>query len=162
MIEPGQSEHTEREHFFRSVRVVASLTMLSRVLGMVRVIAFASLGANRMTSAFLLAFKIPNLFRRLFGEGALTAAFVPVFTETAETSGLDKARRLLANALGLLALTVAGVVVAVWAGLWIWATFFPGEWDRQLLIRLLSLMLPFTLTTCLLALGSAALNCRGR
>ncbi len=153
--------HREREGFFSKVKGVAGLTLISRVLGMWRDIAIASLGATRMTSAFVLAFQVPNLFRRLFGEGALSAAFVPVFSETAELGGPEKARRLFANALGLLAVVLAGVVVLAWAGLVLWATLWPGAWDRQLLVRLLGLTMPFTFTICLLALGSAALNCRG-
>jgi len=160
--QPPQDQHAERERFFGATRVVAGLTMLSRVFGMVRDMAITSLGASRMTSAFVLAFKIPNLFRRLFGEGALSAAFVPVFSETDETGGFEKARRLFANALGLLAVTTSAIVVAIWLALLVWGGVFPGQPDRQLLLRLLGLMLPFTVTTCLLALGSAALNCKGR
>ncbi|HET6430326.1 MAG TPA: murein biosynthesis integral membrane protein MurJ [Phycisphaerae bacterium] len=168
MSESTDRDRHEQEHFFSAAKVVAALTVCSRVLGMLRDIAIASLGANRTTSAFWLAFTIPNLFRRLFGEGALSAAFVPVFSETAESEGLGKARKLFANALALLAVTTAAIIVAVWAGLAIWALL--GHWrvitplwpDQQLLIRLLAIMLPFTVTTCLLALGAAALNCRGR
>ena len=161
-MDAASRQQAEREGFFNKVKIVAGLTLLSRVLGMLRDIAITSLGASRTTSAFVLAFKIPNLFRRLFGEGALSAAFVPVFSETAEKSGFERAARLFANALGLLAVTISSVVVALWLGLLVWGALFPGQWDRQLLLRLLSLMLPFTITTCLLALGSAALNCRGR
>ena len=60
-----------------------------------------SLGATRYNDAFGLAFKIPNLFRRLFGEGALASAFVPVFTEVHEKEGAEKARLLLANAMAI-------------------------------------------------------------
>jgi len=166
--EPTDRDRREQEHFFSAAKLVAGLTVCSRVLGMLRDIAIASLGASRTTSAFWLAFTVPNLFRRLFGEGALSAAFVPVFSETAESEGLDKARRLFANALGLLALVTSAIVLAIWAGLAGWAALShcgmlaPLRWDQQLLITLLAIMLPFTLTTCVLALGAAALNCRGR
>jgi len=158
----SENAHREREGFFRAAKVIASLTLTSRVFGMVRDMAIASLGASRATGAFVLAQKIPNLFRRLFGEGALAAAFVPVFTETSETDGLDRAMRLFANALGLVSVCLVVLTVLVELGLLAWGYFWPGGWDRQLLVGLLSIMLPFVVTVCLLALGSAALNCRGR
>lgn len=155
------AEHTERAHFFGAAKLIAGVTLLSRVLGMVRDMAIASLGTTRLNDAFVLAFTIPNYFRRLFGEGALSAAFVPVFSETAEKQGLAAARGLLANAMGLLALLLAGLVVAIWTALAAWSYLDPGGPDRQLLLGLLAVMLPFAFTTCMLALGSAALNCRG-
>jgi len=97
----GREEHPrgERERFFGAAKLVASLTMLSRVLGMVRDMAIWAFGATRATDAFWTAFSVPNLFRRLFGEGALSAAFVPVFTEVAERDGWDRARAVLALSL---------------------------------------------------------------
>ncbi len=158
-----QTEHKEREHFFGAAKVVAGLTVLSRIAGMLRAMAIASLGANAWTDAFAFAFKIPNLFRRLFAEGALSSAFVPVLTETMESGpdGPARGSRLLANAMGLLALLLLGLLVITSAGLWAWGHFWPGEADRELLILLTLIMLPFMVTICLLALGSAALNCRG-
>ena len=153
--------HHERERFFGAAKLMAALTVVSRVLGMVRDMAITSLGASRLTSAFVLAFKIPNLFRRLFGEGALSAAFVPVFTETAEKSGFEKARSLFANALGLLAVILLAMVIIAGCVLFLWGTFLPGHWDRQFLLQLTGVMLPFVFTICMLALGSAALQCRG-
>ncbi|HUT61125.1 MAG TPA: murein biosynthesis integral membrane protein MurJ [Phycisphaerae bacterium] len=155
-------DHKEREHFFSAAKRVAALTLGSRVLGMVRDMAITSLGATRATGAFVMAFQIPNLFRRLFGEGALAGAFVPVFTETQEASGFQRAARLFANALGLLAVFLLALMLLVQAGLLGWAGLWPGEWDRRLLVGLLVVMMPFMVTVCLLALCSAALNCRGR
>ncbi|MFW5839236.1 MAG: murein biosynthesis integral membrane protein MurJ [Planctomycetota bacterium] len=144
--------------------MVAGLTMLSRVLGLVRDHMIMRLGAGRATDSFWAAFSIPNLFRRLFGEGALSAAFVPVFTEVLETEGLDRARVVLANAAGLLALVLAGILVLVELGLGVWllAAGNSAEWDRLLLVKLIAIVMPFMLTICLLALASAALQCRGR
>jgi putative peptidoglycan lipid II flippase len=155
------NEHREREHFFGAAKVVAGITVLSRVLGMLREMAIVWLGARWQNDAFQFAFAIPNLFRRLFGEGALSAAFVPVFTETAETSSHDRASRLLANALGLLAVFLLGLMILIQAGLLAWELALGGRPDRRLLVTLASIMLPFMVTVCLLALGSAALNCRG-
>jgi len=159
MAQPGA--HHEREHFFGKLKTVAALTVLSRVLGMIRDIAVASLGATRATGAFVMAFQIPNLFRRLFGEGALAAAFVPTFTETAERDGFAKAARLFANAFALLGAFLLLLASLAAAAILVWGVFFPGPWDRQLLLRLTLLMLPFLVTICLLALAAAALNCRG-
>jgi len=151
----------EREHFFGAAKTVAAVTMLSRVLGLARDVAIVAFGATRATDTFWTAFRVPNVFRRLFGEGALSAAFVPIFTETAETKGWDRARTVLANCFALLSLLLAALVVLIeliLAGLLIFA---PGQWDRTLLIQLVMIVLPFMITICLLALGSAALNCRG-
>ncbi len=91
----------------------------------------------------------------------MSAAFVPVFTDVAEAKGWDKARAVLANAAGLLAVILAALLVLLELGLLAWLTFAPGGWDRMLLLQLVVIVLPFMFTICLLALGSAALNCRG-
>ena len=153
--------HREEEHFFGAAKVIAGITVLSRILGLVRDILIVSFGANRATDSFWTAFRVPNVFRRLFGEGALSAAFVPVFTEVAERQGWDKARSILANCFGLLALLLAGIVVIVELVLAGFLIFAPGPWDRMLLIQLTMLVVPFMITICLLALGSAAMNCKG-
>jgi len=155
-------EQNEREHFFGAAKIIAALTLASRVLGMLRDMAIASFGSNRSTAAFIVAFQIPNLFRRLFGEGALAGAFVPVFTDTAESHGQQTASRLLANCMGLLAVAMLVLMAVVQIGLVVWVSFWPGQWDRRLLVGLTTVMLPFMVTICLLALASAGLNCRGR
>ncbi len=152
--------HREREHFFSAAKVVAGITLISRVFGLFRDMGITSLGANRSTDAYGLAFQIPNLFRRLFGEGALSSAFVPVFTDTAEKSGFEKASRLLANAMALLAVFLTAVMLVVEIG-FVVVALLPGPEDRKLLMTLATIMFPYMVTVCLLALGSAALNCRG-
>jgi len=160
MNEQARKEHHEREHFFNAAKLVAFITMISRVFGLLRDMGITSLGANRLTDAFGLAFQIPNLFRRLFGEGALSSAFVPVFTDTAEKDGFEKASKLLANAMALLAVFLLAVMVVVEIGFVI-AALLPGPADRQFLMTLATIMFPYMVTVCMLALGSAALNCRG-
>ena len=171
MSDKAQQEHHEREGFFRAAKLTAAVTLLSRLFGMVRDMAIASLGATTETSVFVAAYRIPNLFRRLFGEGALSGAFVPVFTETAEREGQESANRLFANAHGLLAAFLTGVMLVIQLALvawwWLQASHAqangtpPWPWDRQLLVMLTVVMLPFMPAICVLALGSAALNCRG-
>ena len=83
----------------KSSGAMAAATMTSRLLGMVRVMAYASfMGIGWVTDAFVLAFMVPNLFRRLLGEGALTAAFIPVFKEKEKLAGEPEMLRA-ANAL---------------------------------------------------------------
>ena len=154
-------QHDEKERFFGAARVVAGLTVVSRMLGLVRDMAIFALGATTATDVFWTAFSVPNLFRRLFGEGALSAAFVPVFTEVSRTDGWERARLVLANVMGWLAVILAGLLIAGELGLGLWRAIAPGPWDRQLLLQLLQIVLPFMVTVCLLALASAALNCKG-
>ncbi|MBN2020122.1 MAG: murein biosynthesis integral membrane protein MurJ [Sedimentisphaerales bacterium] len=160
MNDKARQEHQEREHFFNAAKVVAGITVISRIFGLFRDMGITSLGANRSTDAFGLAFQIPNLFRRLFGEGALASAFVPVFSETAEKSGFEKASKLFANALALLAVFLVTVMLLVEIGFFTFA-MLPGPQDRKLLMTLATIMFPYMVTVCLLALGSATLNCRG-
>ena len=156
-----EQKHSEHEHFFGAARAVAGLTMLSRVLGMVRDMVIVPLGGNVLADRFWTAFAVPNLFRRLFGEGALSAAFVPVFTDVAERSGWDRARVVLANVAGILAVVLIGLVVLIVLGLLAAWVILGGDWSRAVLLQLTAVMLPFMVTVCLLALGSAALNCKG-
>lgn len=158
----SDTHHVERERFFGAAKVVAGLTLLSRVLGLLRDRAIFAFGANRVTDTFWAAFRIPNTFRRLFGEGALSAAFVPVFTQVAEAEGWNKARLILANTFGALAMILSAIFVLLELGVGACLLFAPGAWDRTLLLQLVLLVMPFMITVCLLALGSAALNCRER
>ena len=160
MDDKTRQEHHEREHFFNAAKVVAGITLLSRIFGLFRDMGVTSLGANRFTDAYGLAFQIPNLFRRLFGEGAFSSAFVPVFTDTAEKSGFEKASKLLANSMALLAVFLLAIMLVVEISFCI-AALLPGPADRKLLMTLATIMFPYMVTVCLLALGSAALNCRG-
>lgn len=155
------SEHKEREHFFNAAKVVAFITLISRVFGFFRDMGITSLGATRYTDAFGVAFQIPNLFRRLFGEGALASAFVPIFTEVHEKDGPEKARLLLANAFAMLAVFLA-VLLIVGEIIFLVYAFIPGPKDRQFLMLVAIIMYPYMFTVCLLALCSAALNARGR
>lgn len=88
---------------FRSTALVGAMTMISRVLGLLRDIIFANLfGASGGTDAFFVAFKIPNFMRRLFAEGAFSQAFVPVFSEYRETRSRDELKDLLNHVAGAL------------------------------------------------------------
>ncbi|MFT6300059.1 MAG: putative peptidoglycan lipid II flippase, partial [Saprospiraceae bacterium] len=98
--------------------VVASMTMCSRVAGLLRDVVIARfIGADAMADAFFVAFKIPNFFRRLFSEGAFSQAFVPVLAEYRETGSQAAVKALIDSVAGvlgsiLIALTVLFVVAA--------------------------------------------------
>ncbi len=158
---PDDAARRERGHFFGSAKVVTVLTLFSRLLGMVRDMAILAMGATRLTDVFWTAFTIPNLSRRLFGEGALTAAFVPVFTETDRQAGLSEARKTLANVAGWLMLVLVGLCVVGELAAGAWTIGHRHDPEMRLLGQLIMIVLPFMVTVCLLALGSAALNCKG-
>ncbi len=116
--------YTERVSLFKSASTVSLLTLASRITGLGRELLMASMfGASAMTDAFNVAFRIPNLFRRLFAEGAFSQAFVPVLAASKQQHGdaathllVDRVATLLAWALLLTCvLGVAGAPILVWA-----------------------------------------------
>lgn len=129
-----EAEHTTSEEqarqetgrIARAVGVLSGATALSRVLGFLRdMITAAYFGAGGTMDAFLVAFRLPNMLRSLFAEGSLTVAFVPVFVETLETGGREKADRL-----GRIAFTLLGVVLT--------AVSVVGVVAAPLLVRLMA------------------------
>src|SRR5436309_1871873 len=97
----------------KSSGAMAAATLTSRVLGMVREMVYAAfMGTGWVASAFFLAFQIPNLFRRLLGEGALTAAFIPIFKEKEKRDG-DQAMWHAANAVISALLVFSCAVIAL-------------------------------------------------
>src|SRR6266436_2465824 len=106
----GDSKH---ESVVRSAGVVSASIFLSRITGLVREIAMARLfGAGQVYDAFLLGFRIPNLTRDLFAEGALSSAFVPIFTKYLSTKSKEEAARL-ANLVGTALILVVGTLCAL-------------------------------------------------
>ena len=152
----------------RHVFTVGSFTALSRVLGLVREMLQSRLiGAGVEQSAFALAFAIPNMARKLFGEGALTAAFVPVFRLEAEREGMEKAARL-ARAVGtMMLLMLSAVVLLAVTGLTVWQDLRPETADgtltrTELTFKLVIVLLPYMLAICGAAFGMGVLNALGR
>src|SRR5947207_2649403 len=97
----------------KSSGALASATLTSRILGMVREIVYARfMGDGVVASAFKLAFQIPNLFRRLLGEGALSAAFIPIFKAKEKTEGEEEMWRS-ANAVISAMVVVATAIIAL-------------------------------------------------
>ena len=162
-----------RDNPVTAARTFAGVTLASRVLGLVRDIACAALfGATFVWDAFVLAFMVPNVFRRLFGEGSLSAAFLPEFSATREHDGDAAAWRLmravttlLAVVLGVLTLVVIGVCVFVPANAvahWFGATTTDEVAKLELVRTLLPILFPYVVLVCLAAVYGAALNVHGR
>lgn len=159
------SEHAR--HIAKNATVVGGATLASRMLGFARdlVIAFA-LGAGPLSDAFFVAFRVPNLLRRLFGEGALTMAFIPVFTRVKAERGLDAAYAMARSAfvwqgavLGVLTL------LAVAGAEYITFIIAPGfKADPELFATaaaLTRICFPYVVFICAVALAMGILNSQG-
>ena len=149
----------------RAAGSVALATLASRLLGFVRdaVIAWG-FGAGFGSDAFLAAFRVPNLFRRLLGEGSLSSAFVPVLTETLSKGGRRAAQEVAATAarilaIGLAAACLAGVLAAPGIVLLV-APGFDGS-KFELTVGLTRLMLPYLVAAGMAALWMGTLNVFG-
>jgi len=159
---------TERPSVARNAGVVSAAIMASRVLGLIRDQVFAALfGAGLQYDAFLTAFRIPNLLRDLFAEGALSAAFVTTFSQTLATKG-DKEAFLLSNRVATAMMLLLGAVsVAGWiAAPSIVHLLAPGFFDvpgkAELTTHLTRVMIPFLLFVALAAQAMGILNARHR
>jgi putative peptidoglycan lipid II flippase len=145
---------------------ISAATMASRVLGLARDQLFALLiGANRFSDAFVVAFRIPNLLRDLFAEGALSSAFVPTFAEQRRNRGPEAAVALANTVAGILCVVVGALTLAgiLWAGplVSLIAPGFGAE-QAQLAAWLTRIMMPFLLLVSLAALAMGMLNAQGR
>ena len=148
----------------RNTAVVGAMTALSRVLGLVReMLQSRFIGAGWEQSAFTLAFAIPNMARKLFGEGALTAAFVPVFKGEIATENMESARRL-ARAVMSMTLLMLGAAVAIGVGGITAALDMDVATSprAELILRLTRALLPYMIFICGAAFGMGVLNAMGR
>ena len=110
--QPTASKPAKSTSLGRAFQQIGSLTAISRIVGFMRDIAFASfLGAGPAADAFLVALKLPNMFRRLSAEGAMTNAFLPSFAKIRETDGRDAALRLASEAQIFLIIALFAIVV---------------------------------------------------
>ncbi|GLO15453.1 putative lipid II flippase MurJ [Pseudomonas putida] len=151
-------------NLLKSLAAVSSITMISRVLGFVRDTILARIfGAGVATDAFFIAFKLPNLLRRIFAEGAFSQAFVPILAEYKTQQGEEATRTFIAYVSGLLTLVLAlvtaiGILAAPWV---VWATA-PGFVDNvekyELTTALLRVTFPYILLISLSSLAGAILN----
>jgi len=143
-------------------------TMASRILGFARdmLIAFI-LGTGPVADAFFVALRLPNLFRRLFGEGAFNAAFVPSISHILHTEGMDAATTFAEEATAVMvfwlgAITIIGEIFMPWL-LYILAPGFSGNHGKfALAVALTRIMFPYLFFVCLTALFSGVLNAMSR
>ena len=152
----------------RSTAAFGSMTILSRITGLIRDIIFAQLmGSTLVADAFFVAFRIPNFFRRIFGEGAFSAAFVPVYTQHRRSSDPQEVRGFVDIVAGrltlaLVSLTVIGVVLSPIL-VTVLAPGFRADADKfQLTVDCLRITFPYVLFVCLVALSAAILNTHGK
>ncbi|TXT38146.1 MAG: virulence factor [Comamonadaceae bacterium] len=149
---------------FKSASVVSLLTLLSRITGLVRELLIAStFGASAMTDAFNVAFRIPNLFRRLFGEGAFSQAFVPVLAASKAQQGGAETKVLIDHVASVLAwaLLVLSVLGVLGAGGLVWIMASGLQQDPHgyhVAVVLTRWMFPYIAFMSLVALGAGVLN----
>jgi putative peptidoglycan lipid II flippase len=155
-------------NLLKVLATVSSLTFVSRVLGFVRDAIIARVfGAGLMTDAFFVAFKIPNLLRRLFAEGAFSQAFVPILGEYKNRRGHEDTKRLVDHVAGVLALalfivSVVGVLAAP-AIIYLTAPGFAAIPDKyDLAVQLLRITFPYILFIALTAFAGGVLNTYSR
>ncbi len=152
----------------RKAGLISSLTLLSRVLGLAREQVFAALlGAGMYADAFQIAFRIPNLLRDLFAEGALSAAFVPTYTRVLAREGRDAAWRLASRLLTALALTLGAAVALGLLAAPALVRFLAPGYDEvpgksEVTVLLTRVMLPFLPLVSFAAVAMGILNSEQR
>src|SRR5882724_4174053 len=151
-------------NLLKALATVSSMTLLSRILGFVRDAVIArTFGAGLYTDAFFVAFRLPNLLRRLFAEGAFSQAFVPILGEYRNTRTQDETRALVDHvatllALALIVVSALGVVAAPWI-IYFTAPGFAASPDKfQVTVELLRITFPYILFISLTSLAGGILN----
>lgn len=146
--------------------MVAGATLVSRILGFARdiIVAFA-LGAGLFADAFFVAFRIPNLLRRLFGEGSLTMAFIPIYSRVLEEEGEEAAAAMARSAMVWLAATLIAITVLVELLAYpLTMAIAPGFLDNALqfavTVDLVRICFPYVIFICAVALCMGILNAR--
>ncbi|MBE4729767.1 murein biosynthesis integral membrane protein MurJ [Vibrio parahaemolyticus] len=163
------------KRLLKSGMIVSAMTLISRVLGLVRDVVVANLmGAGASADVFFFANKIPNFLRRLFAEGAFSQAFVPVLTENHAQGNMDKTRELIARAAGTLGVIVSivtvlgvlgsGVVTALFGFGWFldWMHGGPAAEKFELASLMLKITFPYLWFITFVALSGAILNTLGK
>lgn len=152
---------------FKSLSVVSFFTLLSRLLGLVReMVIAAKFGASASTDALFVAFRIPNLLRRLFAEGAFAQAFVPILAEYRQRRGDERAKLLIAHVASLLSLllliiSILGVFCAPYLVYVIATGFNDSSGQADLTANLIRLTFPYLLFISLTSLFASVLNTWG-
>lgn len=151
-------------NLLKSLAAISSMTMMSRVLGFIRDAIIARVfGAGAAADAFFVAFKLPNLLRRIFAEGAFSQAFVPILAEYKNQQGDEATRTFVAYISGMLTLalaivTVVGMIAAPWV-IYVTAPGFTTDADKfALTTDLLRVTFPYIFLISLASLAGAILN----
>lgn len=142
----------------KGFRQIALLTALSRVFGMLRDMAYSHFfGAEGFLDAWLIAFRIPNLSRRLFGEGAASASLIPVYSEVLHKDP-KQASALLNTVVTVMFMFLAALTLIGQLGIWTYIHFFSKTADSELIMTLSLIMLPYMLFICMEAILGGILN----
>lgn len=156
-----------KDKVIKAAGIVGLGTLFSRIFGLVRlqVIAYV-FGCSAATDAFWIGFTLPNFFRLLLAEGALSTAFIPVFSEWLSKKGEDEAKKLANNVLNILILFLLGVVGIGIFFAWRYVPYLAVGFRQissqmELAIKLTQVMFPFLFFISLAALTMAILNCKG-
>jgi putative peptidoglycan lipid II flippase len=153
-------ERPKKHLLLTGARITSLGTLSSRVLGLLRDMATASLlglSGSAVADAFVIAYRLPNLFRRLFGEGSLMAGYLPAFTRLRETDP-RRAWQLASVLFIWLSVGLCGLVLLGEALFFLLGTLFGGDAALKLLLELAALMFPYVWLICLAAQLSATLN----
>ena len=161
---PSNEIEETRGHLVRSASTITPLTLLSRVTGYLRDKAIAAtLGAGMRSDAFFVAWRIPNMLREIIGEGAMSSAVIPVYTEVRAARNEQQARAFVGRVVGTFALilvgiTVAGIVASPWLVTLLAGQFrqVPGKFELTVLLN--RWIFPYILLVSLAALVQALLN----
>ncbi len=163
-VQSSASPESEKSRLSRAAGIVSLFTLISRVMGLVRDMVLARFfGSGVSADAFFVAFRIPNLLRRLFAEGSLTIAFIPVFTEYLTQKGRKEAFDVARTILTLLALVLSvsallGILLSPWI-VRIQAFGFGGSGDRyELTVFLTRITFPYIFFISLVAFFMGVLN----
>ena len=142
----------------KGFKQIAFLTAVSRVFGFVRDMAYSYFfGANALLDAWTIAFKIPNLARRLFGEGAASASFIPVYSEQLHENR-EQAKQLVNTVVTVLFVLLAAIILIGQLVIWSCYKFFSSTEETRLVLSLTSVMLPYMLFVCTVAILAGILN----
>ena len=156
----------ENKRIFKAAGIISLFTLLSRILGYVRDMVMAYFfGSGLITDAFIAAYRLPNLLRRLFAEGSLVVSFVPVFSDYYENKGEDEAFKLAGSALRVLSVVLfvisgMGVIFAAEI-IQMVAPGFDNIEQVELATSLTRIVFPYAFFICLLALAMGILNALG-
>ncbi|WP_367155313.1 murein biosynthesis integral membrane protein MurJ [Methylomonas sp. HYX-M1] len=156
------------KQLYRSTATVSSMSLLSRILGFVRDMLIANIfGVSAATDAFFAAFKIPNLLRRLYTEGAYSHALIPLLAEQQQKADSLSQKRFIDNAAGtltalLLLLTLVGMLAAPALVTLLAPGFLNADGEFDLAVQLLRISFPYLFFISLTGLAGALLNAKGR